>query len=147
MSSVAEQIAETVRAALYNTIPAVGTRVERARQDVVTREECPAIVIELGGENTDNAEADGEVEGNVLTLSVAIHVAAGTGTVWETAADEIVVAAHALIRGATYPGNSNPPMRQGRTWDAASGDAEPGICTLTYRFDYWNNATDLSTSA
>jgi len=147
MSSLAEQIAEVVRVALHNTIPAVGTRVYRARQDAIDRTECPAIVIESGNENTDNAEADGEVEANVLSLSVAIHVAPGTGAVWETAADELVVAAHALIRAATYPGMSGPPLRQGRTWEAASGDGSPGICVLTYRFDYWNNATDLSTSA
>jgi len=147
MSSLAEQIAETVRVALTGTIAAVGSRVYRARQDVISREECPAIVIELSGENTDNAESDGEVEGNVLTLSVAIHVAPGTGTVWETAADEIVVAAHALIRAASYPGAANPPQRQGRTWDAVSGDGEPGVCIVTYGFEYWSSATDLSTSA
>lgn len=147
MSSIAEQIAETVRVALHNAIPAVGTRVHRGREDAIGRDECPCITIACRGENTDNAEADAEVEGNLLTIEVAVHVAAGAATVWETAADDIVTAAHPLIRAAVYPGTGGPPMRVARSWQGASGDASPGAVVLTYRFDYWNSTADLATFA
>ena len=45
MPSIAEQIAAATLTALSGAIPAVGTRVFRARVDAVPNSECPAIVV------------------------------------------------------------------------------------------------------
>lgn len=147
MASLAEQIAAAVHTALLGAIPAVGTRVYRAREDAISREECPAIVVITLSETADIAEMDATVDECSLTLGVDVHVAAGEAAPWETAADTICVLAHGLVRAATYPGTSGPPQRIARTWTAESGDASPGICRLVYRFDYWTAAADLSAEA
>lgn len=143
MASIAEQIAEAVRTALYNNIVAVGTRVWRAREDAVDRSECPAIVVRLESERTEQADLAAETEQNALALTVAIHVADGETDPYETAADAIAVSAHALIRAATYPGDTGPPQRIGRRWQGVSGDASPGLCEIDYEFVYFNATSGL----
>lgn len=143
MSSLAEQICAAVASALTATIPAVGTRVYRAREDAISRDECPCIVVHSLAEFTEQADLAAETEQNTLSLAVHCHVAGGEAAAWETTADAIAVAAHALVRAATYPGNTGPPVRTGRRWEAASGDASPGAVVLSYDFTYFNATSGL----
>lgn len=146
MSSLAEQIAETVRVALTGTIAAVGSRVYRARQDVISREECPAIAIHLLNESAEPATLDDEVDECVLDLSVTVHVIGGSDA-WETVADQIAVAIHPLVRAAVYPGNAAKPRKVNDQWEAVSGDGSPGERSLQYQFIYHRSASALDVSA
>ncbi len=143
MASLAEQIADAVYDSLYDEIAAVGTRVWRGRVDPIARDECPGIVVRLVEESTENAEIDAGIERNELVLAVDVYVASTQAQVWETVADAVVVAAHAAVRAGTYPADTQPPIRSGRTWIAESGDGTPSRVTLVYRFEYFNATAGL----
>ena len=143
MASLAEQIADAVYDSLHGQIAAVGTRVYRGRVDPISREECPCINVRLTDETTSNAEIDASTEENELVIVVDVHVAATQAQAWETVADAVVVSAHALIRAGTYPTDTQPPMRMGRSWIAESGDGTPARVSLPYRFQYFNLTAGL----
>lgn len=145
MASLAEQITAAVYTALYNTIGAVGTRVYRARQDALINAECPAIVITSGVEDPVIATLAGDVVRCEFELGVAVHVAAGD--VWETAADTVAVAAHALIAGASLPGTATALAGPLITDESASGDDTPAVRTLTYTVTHYRQAAALDAAA
>lgn len=145
MSSIAEQITDAVFDALYNTIPAVGTRVYRARQDAITREECPAIVVEMGAEESSVATLAGDVSRCDLTVNVSVHVA--DGDPWETAADTIATDAHALIAAATLPGTATSITGFLITMESQSGDATPGMRMHSYTVTYYRTFAALDAAA
>ena len=145
MASLAEQIAAAVYTAIYDQIPAVGTRVYRARQDAVAPAELPAILIASGVEDPQPATLAGDVMRCEFDLSVAVHVAAGD--VWETAADTIAVAAHARIAGASLPGTATALAGPLITDESASGDDTPAVRTLTYTVTHYRQAAALDAAA
>lgn len=143
MASISEQILAAVKTALYNTIPAVGTRVYRARQDAIGRAECPAIVIEYGTEQCELAQLAGDAVRCEMEIEISVHVASAGE--WETDADAVAVPAHAAVMGAALPaGATIDGLAIVRT--AASGDATPAIRTHLYRASYFRaaNALDLT---
>ena len=145
MASLAEQIAAAVYTAIHNQIPAVGTRVYRARQDAVAPAELPAVLIASGVEESQPATLAGDVMRCEFDLSIAVHVAAGD--VWETAADTIATAAHALIAGASLPGTATALAGPLITDESASGDDTPAVRTLTYTITHYRQAAALDAAA
>lgn len=140
MAGLSEQIVAAVRTALYNTIPAVGTRVYRARADAVVRDECPAIVIDTVGESSEVADLAGSAVRVELQFAVTVHVA--DGDPWETAADEICVLAHAAMMGATLPTGATISGAFDSE-SSASGDQTPGSRAMTYTAVYFRQAAAL----
>lgn len=145
MSSIAEQITDAIFDALYNAVPAVGTRVYRARQDAIPREECPAIVVEMGAEESTVATLAGDVSRCDVTVNVSVHVA--DGDPWETEADTVATAAHALIAAATLPGTATSITDVLITSEAQSGDATPGIRTHSYTVSFYRSFASLDAAA
>lgn len=142
-ASITEQLLEAVRAALTSTIPAVGARVWRARQDEIARDECPAIVIH-GVEEIDTiVQLDGLATRVEMTIDIEIHVAAGDP--WETAADAVAVPMHALLMAATLPAGATIDGRTGSAF-AQGGDATPAVRTLSYRASYYRQTHALDTA-
>lgn len=139
-ASITEQLLEAVRVVLTSTIPAVGARVWRARQDEIARDECPAIVIH-GVEEIDSiVQADGLATRVDLTVDIEIHVA--DGDPWETAADAIAVPAHALLMAATLPADATIDGRTGSAF-AQGGDGTPAVRMLSYRASYYRQTHAL----
>jgi hypothetical protein len=145
MASLAEQIVAAVTTAIYNQIPAVGTRVYRARQDAVPPAELPAILIASGVEDPQPATLAGDVMRCEFDLTVSIHVAAGD--VWETAADTLAELAHARFAAAVLPGTAVSWVGPLITDEAISGDDTPGVRTLTYTVTHYRQAAALNVAA
>ena len=145
MASLAEQITAAVYTAIHNQIPAVGTRVYRARQDAVAPAELPAVLIASGVEESQPATLAGDVMRCEFDLSIAVHVAAGD--VWETAADTLATLAHARFAAATLPGTAVSWAGPLIVDEAVSGDDTPGVRTLTYTITHYRQAAALDAAA
>jgi hypothetical protein len=145
MASLAEQIAAAVATALSGAIPAVGTRVFRARMDAVPNSECPAIVVASGVEESTVATLAADVMRCEFDVVLGIHVAGGD--VWETVADAVAVPAHAIFAALTFPGTATTWVGPLITDDAASGDDVPASRTLTYTITHYRQAAALDAAA
>lgn len=144
---IGEQILEAARAALYNAIPAVGTRVERARTDPWDRAECPGIEIAALSDQADLATVQGDVHDCTLTFVLAIHVQGGAG-VWESAASAIATLAHPLVLNLAKPaGVAEIFGPVSSDFVASPGDGRPAYRTLAYQARYFRAAAALDTAA
>jgi hypothetical protein len=147
MSSVAEQLVEAVRVALYDEIPAVGVRVFRAREDGIPREECPAIVVHELFEEVTPTGISGAVSQVRATVEVRIYVLASSTLPWVSVADEIAVAAHPLIMAVTIAGRQVVVRLQSRQWEGDSSDGSPGVVTMTYDISYFIESAAIDQAA
>lgn len=143
---ISESIADTIVLALTGAIPAVGTAVERDREDAIARDECPRIVVTVVSDVPDVATIAGDVHECSLVVAVSIHVVGGA-TPWQAAASAIAVAAHPLIRGATYPAGVSDLVGPTGNYFAQSADGSPGVRTMTYQFTYFRSAAALDVAA
>jgi hypothetical protein len=151
MPSKAEQICARIEALLLAGATAAGTRVYRDREDAFTREESPAVLIECVDEET---RALGGGAGPFLpltqtdddTLRVAVTVVV-RGAAWQSVADGVRVAAHALIvADATLRTIAAHIVRDRCEWRAASTDLPFGYAAQMYRFRYHTRAQALDLS-
>lgn len=150
MASKAEQIAARVVALLLNTT-AAAARVYRDREDALTREESPAVVVEIVDEDsTPLGGGSGpfrpllQTDADTLRLAVIVAV---RGAAWQTQADAVRVQAHALIVGdATLREVASELRRDRCEWKAASADQPFGYAAQIYLFKYHTRASALDSS-
>lgn len=145
--SAAELIAARVAAVLLNATDA-GAAVYRDRQDAFTREESPAIIVELIDEDT-TPQGGGvgpftnrwAVDADELRLAVTVAV---RDEQWQTVADAVRVQAHALLAADPTLQQLAPGYRRDRTeWRPAKADQPFGYCAQIYRFKYLTRAHAL----
>lgn len=147
MPSTAEAIAARVAAVLLNAT-AAGATVYRDREDAFTREESPAILVEiideesrpLGG-GTGHFRPLGAVDEDELRLAVTVAVRSAA---WQSVADSVRVAAHAVITSDAQLLQMAPGFRRDRAeWRPAKADQPFGYCAQIYRFRYHTRAHAL----
>lgn len=142
MPSKAEQIAARVAAALTGTT-AAGALVYRDRADAFTREESPAILVELVDEDTQafggGRASIGDVDRDELNVAVIVVVRNAS---WQTVADGVRVQAHALLAADAPLRALVAQWRRSRCeWKPASADQPFGYCAQIY------SAVSLSSTA
>jgi len=133
MPSPAEAVAARIAALLTGTTNA-GANVWRDRQDAFTREESPALLIELVDEDTTPLGGGHPVIGgtdkDLLRIAVIPCI---RGANWQTAADALRCQAHALIAAdATLRGLVANLRRDRCEWKAASADQPFGYAAQIY---------------
>jgi hypothetical protein len=133
MPSAAEAVAARLEALLTGTTDA-GTNVWRDRQDAFTREESPALLIELVDEETTplggGHPAIGGTDKNVLRVAV-IPCVRDAG--WQAIADQVRCQAHALIASDSQLRGLVANLRRERCeWKAASADQPFGYAAQIY---------------
>ena len=134
MPSKAEQVAARVSAVLTAQAVAIGVQaVFDDRNDALTREETPVILVELVDEDS-TALADGH-DRDLLRLQVCICV---RGANWRTVADAVRVKAHAaLVADATLQTLVSTSLRRDRAeWRSADTDVPFGYCNQIYQAKY-----------
>lgn len=133
-------------AALLLSATAAGARVYRDRDDAFGDDEMPAINIRRGG--TEGEVAGQDIELHSLTFSVSCIT---IGTDWETTADALHMAVHALLMGdATLAANA--PRCLGTDVQASSIDRPSGHITIlpaghitsVYQIQIYVNPGDLT---
>jgi hypothetical protein len=147
MPSTAEAIAARVAAVLLDNTPA-GEVVYRDRDDAFTREESPAILVELMDEDTRPLGGGSgpfrplaAVDEDQLRLAVTVAVRSAN---WQSVADAVRVAAHGLLVADAQLLQMAPGFRRDRTeWRAARADQPFGYCAQIYRFRYHTQAHNL----
>jgi len=149
MPSQAETIAARMATVLLNAT-AAADRVYRDRQDAFTREESPAIIVELVDEDTNPLGGGvgpfrpGAVDDDQLRVAVTVAVRSAN---WQSVADSVRVAAHAALVQDTQL-QQLPGFRRDRTeWRAASADTPFGYCAQIYKFRYTTSARALDAAA
>lgn len=149
MPSRAEAIAERARVVLTSAT-AAGVNVFRDRADAFSREESPAILIELVDEDSTPLGGSrlglaSEQDEDVLRLAVITCV---RGASWQSVADGVRVAAHALLVGdATLRGLVASLRRDRCEWKAASADQPFGYAAQIYAVKYATRALALDQPA
>lgn len=149
MPSRAESIAARAEAVLLGATNA-GALVFRDRADAFSREESPAILIELVDEDSTplgggrpGVGADQDVD--VLRLAVIVCVRGGN---WQSVADAVRVQAHALlVSDATLRAQLASLRRDRCEWKAASADQPFGYAAQIYAAKYATRAHALDQPA
>ena len=144
MPSKAERIAARVQAVLTGTTLA-GANVWADRDDAFTREESPAILIELAKEDTEPmggpAGRPGGMDRNRLELSVIFCV---RGAAWRSVADAVRVQTHALLMAdAQLQGLVSSMRRSGGEWKSQSADQPFGYAAQFYTVQYTSRTDAL----
>jgi hypothetical protein len=138
-ASVSEQILARAKAVLIGAT-AAGANVERGRDDAYAPEECPAI-------NIRRADSQHEPLGSGvqrLTLAFDVDLFA-RGAAWETAADALHMAAHALLLAdATLAGMGRGLHCTGTEVTGDSADQPQGRLTAHYQIQTPVSAGDYA---
>lgn len=148
MPSRAEAIAARVAAVMLAGGTNAGSRVWRDRQDALTREESPAVIVELIDEDsTAHGGAAHGIPGHARDadkLRVAVTVAV-RGAQWQSVADAVLVQAHALLAadGELRALTGGGLRRDRREWRPASADLPFGYSAQIYRSQYLTRASAL----
>lgn len=142
-ASISEQIIDEAVSVITT---AVGVPVYRDRAEAFARGEAPCILIEPDTTTGDDRHSNCRTAWTLL-LRVVIVVRGGSVS---QLADPYRVAIHqALMADPTLDGlatNLGPPP--GNTpaveWQNDGGDAQPGLCVLTYQIEHLSLTADLS---
>lgn len=141
-----EKIAQALRTLLTGTTGA-GANVYVDRDDAFSREESPAILIELGKEDTSSLGGYGNrglstLDRNELDLTIIICV---RGANWRTQAEAVRASAHALIAAdPELRGLTAKIRRTGAEWKSQSADQPFGYAASFYRIDYTSRSDTLT---
>jgi len=144
MPSIAEQICQRVEAVLMGATSA-GLHVWRDRNDALTREESPAILIEALEESISRSNIGGRLPGlrvEQATLVVLVTICVRS-TAWQAVTDQVRIEAHRLL-SADPVLNGFEIARQRCEWRSASADLPFGYASQQYSFTYLSKATDLA---
>ena len=145
MPSRAEAIAARVAAVLTGAT-AAGASVYRDRTDAVSRDEPVSILVELIDEDSTPLGGGrpgfaGEQDTDMLRLAVIVCVRSAS---WQSVADGVRVAAHALLVGDATLRNLVASLRRDRCeWKAASADLPFGYAAQIYAVKYLTRAQAL----
>jgi hypothetical protein len=148
MPTTPEQIAQRLQALLTGAT-AAGANVYVDRDDAFTREESPAILIDLVKEDTAPMggpahRGAASLERNNLDFTVIVCV---RGAAWRTQAEAVRASAHALIA-------ADPALRQlttklrrtGGEWKSQSADQPFGYAAAYYAAEYLSRSDTLTTA-
>lgn len=143
MASKEEQVIARVTAVL--TSAATGAlAVYRDRNDALTREETPVLLIEPVDEDSRSLGTGPDVDEDLLRFQVCVCVRSDN---WQTVADAVRVAAHAaLVADATLLALLGNGLRRDRAeWRSADADVPFGYCNQIYQCKYLtrNQGLDL----
>lgn len=145
MPSKAEQVIARVKAVLTANQGAIGIlAVYDDRNDALTREETPVILIELVDEDSRAHGDSPATDQDLLRFQVCTCVRAAN---WRAVADAARVAAHAfLIADPTLQTLLGPSLRRDRCeWQSANTDVPFGYANQVYQCKYLtrNQGLDL----
>lgn len=152
MPSIAESVAARIAAALTNTTTA-GANVYRDREDALTREESPAILVELvdedsralGGSGLGGGYGRDGVDEDATRIAVTSCV---RGANWQQQADALRLQAHALLAGDAQLLALVRNFRRDRCeWRPASADVPFGYAAQIYVFKSLTRAHALDQAA
>lgn len=139
MSTKREQIIVAIMAALAGTT-GVDARIFRSREEALTREEAPALVVMPDGEDPAE-EVSGFVE-KKLTIVVGVYV---RGDVPDQLADPVVESVHAKIMAATTLGGLAIDISEGGTsWEMQEADQTAGFVNMRFVVWYRHQRATLS---
>lgn len=140
-ASVVETILARVLAVLLAGSTAAGTRVYRARDDAFGSDETPAINIRR---DSSPATADGiDTDDITVGFTVAFHT---DGAAWETDADALHMAAHALLAADATLATKGQGLRcTGTDVQDDSADQIVGRITASYEMHVFVSPADLTT--
>ena len=144
MQSKPERIAARIVALLTNATDA-GANIWRDRDDAFTREESPAILIELGKEDStplgSGRPGFHALDMNELDISVIVCV---RGADWQTVADAVRVQTFGLMAGdPTLRGLVASLRRVTCEWRAQAADQPFGYAAQIYRAKYTSRTDRL----
>ena len=148
-TSLPERIAQRLQTLLTGATPA-GAKVWRDREAAITREDSPAVLIEISDEDPETMGGAGHVarmgmDRSVITVLVTVCV---RGDEWQTTADAVRVAAHARIAADAELRGMAVQIRRGRCeWRPANTDLPFGFASQAYLFTVLGSTTDLTVSA
>lgn len=140
MSSIREQIVARMAAALAAlVVNAVTVPVVRSREQAFARGELPAVVVKPADEETQAIAETLEVSRFNVHVEVIVR-----GDPWDSLADPIVVAAHALLLGdAPLAALCSKLRRTTAKWEAHEADQTAGVLTQTYHLIYHHDTNIL----
>ncbi len=146
MPSKAEQVCALVASILASQTSSLGVQaVYRDRDDALTREETPVILIELLDEDSRAFGDGGRIERkdeDTLRFQICICVRSAG---WQQIADDVRVKAHALLM-ASEPVQAllSSSLRRDRAeWQSKSTDVPFGYCNQIYQCKYISSNWDL----
>ena len=135
-----EQILDAVATTLATTTGATG-RIYRSRQEPLSRNESPAVVIEPGPDNSGPEPVSTCKIDWTFTLVVAVYA---RGTIPDQIADPVVKSVHSLLMAdRTIGGRVMDIWPLGRDPQFSEGDLAAVWEVLTYRIRYRTSVTDL----
>lgn len=148
MTTIPEQIAQRLQALLKGAT-AAGANVYADRDDAFTREESPAILVELVKEDTAALggpafRGHASLERNTLDITVIVCV---RGQAWRTQAEAVRASAHALIAAdPTLRQLTTKLRRTGGEWKSQSADQPFGYAAAFYTAEYMSRSDTLTTA-
>jgi hypothetical protein len=139
MPSLREQILQRIKDLLTGATPA-GAQVYRSREEPITRNLSPAIIIVP---STETTQALSEyADRNDLDVDVIVIA---RGDVWDAVADTVAVPLHTLIMNdAQLEALCQHMRRFSADWQGKEADLTAGALTMKYRFVYLANALDIA---
>lgn len=144
MTTKREQILSAVATALAATNGVTG-RVYRSRQEPLSRNESPAVVIQPGSESQSFEPVSTCKIDHTLTLVVAVYA---RGTIPDQVADPVVKSVHSLLMAdRTLGGRVMDIWPLARDPQFSEADLAAVWEVLTYQVRYRTSITDLSVSA
>jgi len=142
MPSKSEQVAARVAVVLTNA--ATGAlAVYRDRNDALTREETPVLLVELVDEDSKPFSSSPQVDKDTVRFQICTCVRNDN---WQSVADAVRVAAHAaLMADATLQTLLGASLRRDRAeWRSADTDVPFGYCNQIYQCKYLTSNQDIT---
>jgi hypothetical protein len=144
-NSIRDQILLAVVAALRPPATSLGATLHRSPAVAISREQCPALVVFPESEaitERANDRVTRELTVRITALARAVPPAAP-----ETAADELLTAAHAALMADVNLGGLALAIREIECeWDVEDADAVAAVIPARYRITYRTLAADLAIS-
>lgn len=139
----ADAVAERLKAVLLAANTDAGARVDSDREEAFSREESPALLIELVSDVSQPHGRDREV--NELTFVV---IALTRNANWRSVVNKLRAQAHQAITGDSELNLLLANLHRTRAeWRAASADLPLGYVAQQYSGKYLSNTTALGRSA
>lgn len=142
--SIREQIVAAVKADLLSSsalsAALVGTKVDREREEPVSRDECPHIIL-YPQEDQPVQLGEGLLD-QTLTLDVAIYTRGdATNTLDDPVAQEV---RRAVLSSAALAALCIGCFERGSKWQRNEGDQTIGVLTIQYQFRYLSSRAGMA---
>lgn len=139
MASIREQALARVKTALAAALPG-GASVSRSREVSISRLNAPTIVVMARSNSISTMSS--EVDQNQFDLVLEIFV---RGDPWDSLADPIDVAAHAIMMSdVPLQAIVSNVRRTGEAFESQEADLTAGVLSVHYRITFMSRAVDIS---